>query len=188
MDTGLRTLILIVTLVVGVLAGGHAGAAVCAGAYASGTETLIRYDATTDICTIADSATMPGIDNTFGLLLNPVANPDRYSGIKYTTGGGFDPADGTIVSGILGTPSSTSNTVFQNLNGAFLAIVLAELYGQTYRMIATLVADGGQAISIRDAVVSPVPLPAALPLFAAAIGGMGLAGWRSRRRRQVATV
>lgn len=35
--------------------------------------------------------------------------------------------------------------------------------------------------------VSPVPVPAALPLFAAALGGMGFAGWR-RRRRDTATV
>jgi hypothetical protein len=31
-------------------------------------------------------------------------------------------------------------------------------------------------------VLTPVPLPAALPLFAAALGGAGLAGWRRRRK------
>lgn len=33
-----------------------------------------------------------------------------------------------------------------------------------------------------SAVLSPVPIPAALPLFAAGIGAMGLMGWRKRRK------
>ncbi len=34
--------------------------------------------------------------------------------------------------------------------------------------------------------VSAVPVPAALPLFAAALGGMGFAGWRRRRKEAAA--
>jgi len=29
--------------------------------------------------------------------------------------------------------------------------------------------------------VSPVPIPAALPLFAAALSGLGLLGWRKKK-------
>jgi len=33
--------------------------------------------------------------------------------------------------------------------------------------------------------ISPTPLPAALPLFAAGLGGLGLLGWRRKRKAQV---
>jgi hypothetical protein len=35
-------------------------------------------------------------------------------------------------------------------------------------------------------VASPVPLPAALPFFAAGLGAMGFMGWRKRRKAAVA--
>ncbi len=186
MGAGLRTWIATIALTLCALGAGpltgEAKAAVCAGVYDAGTATLIRYDATADTCTISDSGTVPGIDNSFALLLNPSVGPDRYSGVKYTTGGGYQPSDSLIVGGIVGSPGTTSNAVFHDFPGAVLAIVLADLYGQTYRLVANLIADGGETISILDASVSPVPLPAALPLFAAALGGMGLARWRGRRR------
>jgi hypothetical protein len=37
-----------------------------------------------------------------------------------------------------------------------------------------------------SAEVSPVPLPAALPLFASGIGALGLLGWRRKKRKPVA--
>jgi hypothetical protein len=37
-----------------------------------------------------------------------------------------------------------------------------------------------------DADVSPVPLPAALPLFASGIGALGLLGWGRKKRKPVA--
>jgi hypothetical protein len=36
-----------------------------------------------------------------------------------------------------------------------------------------------------DADVSPVPLPAALPLFASGVGALGLLGWRRKKRKPV---
>jgi len=35
--------------------------------------------------------------------------------------------------------------------------------------------------------ISPVPLPATLPLFASALGLMGLLGWRRKRKNAIAT-
>jgi hypothetical protein len=40
--------------------------------------------------------------------------------------------------------------------------------------------DGSEGIYRADA-VSPVPLPAALPLFLSALAGLGLMGWRRRQ-------
>jgi hypothetical protein len=38
------------------------------------------------------------------------------------------------------------------------------------------------AVPISGMGVSPIPLPAALPLFAGGIGGLGLLGWRRKRK------
>jgi hypothetical protein len=36
--------------------------------------------------------------------------------------------------------------------------------------------------NLRTEIISPVPIPAALPLFAAGLGAMGFMGWRRKRR------
>ena len=36
--------------------------------------------------------------------------------------------------------------------------------------------------------ISATPLPAALPLFAGGLGGLGLLGWRRKRKAQAVTV
>jgi hypothetical protein len=41
-------------------------------------------------------------------------------------------------------------------------------------------------ISVTAAPVAPTPLPAALPLFAAGLGGLGLLGWRRKRKNAAA--
>jgi hypothetical protein len=71
--------------------------------------------------------------------------------------------------------------VFNDFSGAFIATILADLNGALYGMVANLRAVDGN-IFVDAARVSPIPLPADLPLFAAALGGFGLIGWRRRRR------
>jgi hypothetical protein len=39
-----------------------------------------------------------------------------------------------------------------------------------------------------DTVLTPTPLPAALPLFVTGIGGLGLLGWRRKRKSVAGTV
>jgi hypothetical protein len=59
-----------------------------------------------------------------------------------------------------------------------------------YTGLAQSLRDEGWGIgSVRiDSNPSPVPLPAAAPLFAAALAGAGLLGWRKRRRQRSISV
>ena len=45
---------------------------------------------------------------------------------------------------------------------------------------------GAHADSVTLDVLNPVPVPAALPLFATGLGGLGLLGWRRKRKAQAA--
>ena len=72
--------------------------------------------------------------------------------------------------------------MYNNFTGDFMATLIGTLPGYgTYRMVANLTGDGGTSISVRSATVSPVPLPAALPLLASALGFFGFMGWRRKR-------
>ena len=49
--------------------------------------------------------------------------------------------------------------------------------------VGTLVGDAGTGGPINGLTsVAPIPLPAAFPLFATALAGMGLLGWRRKRK------
>ena len=63
-----------------------------------------------------------------------------------------------------------------NVSEALSAILGAGRY--TFNYIVTI-ARG--AAFVGNLTVSPVPIPAALPLFAAALGGLGFVGWRKRK-------
>lgn len=110
----------------------------------------------------------------------------------YTTndccGSYWDPA-GYVVNGVThqlstDTPfNSDSSYAGQNdTSGSFVVSVLA---GWTYGMYV-FTQDGlaGRA----DILVTPseTPLPAALPLFISGLAGMGLLGWRKKRKAQAA--
>jgi hypothetical protein len=49
----------------------------------------------------------------------------------------------------------------------------------------TLTIDCNNCVSITSETVSTTPIPAALPLFATGLGGLGLLGWRRKRKAQV---
>ena len=170
MKTGMKSWYFAAAIAAGIFASAanQAGAATCTGTSNSADPTMILYNANTDVCTISDSVSVPGIDNVFAMVLNPTVGPDRYLGIEYLSGSGHLPTDSLIVGGIVGTASATSNAVYHDFPGAVVAVILADLYGTAYGMVANLVADGGQNITLINAWVSEVPLPAALPLFAAA--------------------
>lgn len=188
MKTGMKSWYFAAAIAAGIFAfaANEASAATCTGTSNSANPTMILYNANTDVCSISDTASVPGIDNIFAMVLNPTVGPNRYLGIKFLGGPSHLPTDSLIVNGIVGTAAATANAVHHDFTGAVVALILADLYGKTYGMVANLVADGGQNITLINAWVSEVPLPAALPLFAAALGGFRLIGRRRRRRTQAA--
>jgi hypothetical protein len=69
-------------------------------------------------------------------------------------------------------------------SGLLLYLVLHYNFGATSD-VAFWGITGREAYSVQvDPFVSPVPLPAALPLFAAGLGVMGLLGWRRKRKAE----
>jgi hypothetical protein len=78
------------------------------------------------------------------------------------------------------------NPAFVTLEGglaqAEAALIAGIEGGQTYFNIHTVNFGGGE---IRGQ-LSPVPLPAALPLFATSLGALGLLGWRRKRKAALA--
>jgi hypothetical protein len=152
--------------------------------------TEVLFNATSDTCTIQNSSTFTGTDNTFSFFVRP--DDDSFFGVKDGGFGGGSPADsmfvnGSEVTGIVGI----FRTLFNNdISGLFVAVVIAELFDVTYKMTVNLNGNvgGGTGIAIESASVervSDVPVPAALPLLASAVAG---AGFLARRRRKQAAL
>jgi hypothetical protein len=70
------------------------------------------------------------------------------------------------------------------MSGDYIAVLLANLGGTLYRMEFNGTMTGNESGTSRllSASVSAVPIPAALPLFAAGLSAMGFMGWRKRRK------
>ena len=184
MNTGMKIWFATLALGAGLftLVSNPAVAATCTGSHNAADPTRVLFDANTDTCTISDSDSVPGIDNVFALLINPTVVPDRFNAAKLEAGiGTHQPVESLIVGGITGTSSASSTGVFNDFSGAFIATILADLNGALYGMVANLRTVDGN-IFVDAARVSAVPLPAALPLFAATLGGLGLIGWRRKRK------
>jgi hypothetical protein len=82
------------------------------------------------------------------------------------------------------TNSSFYNPAFVTAEGglaqAEAALIAGIEGGDTYFNIHTMINPGGE---IRGQ-LTQTPLPTALPLFATGIGGLGLLGWRRKRKAQ----
>ena len=85
------------------------------------------------------------------------------------------------------TLASSYNPVFEAANGgtpasAFAALLAGMVAGESYINIHTQQFTGGEIRGI----LTETPLPGALPLLATGIGGLGLLGWRRKRKAQAA--
>ncbi len=125
--------------------------------------------------------------NEFGIwfFTNPGASPDTYWAVKDDTAGlgNEEPVESFIVNGVAGTVFGELLLVQQDFaTGNYVATIVADLFGTNYTMVINFSTDGGSNIDILSAMVTAVPLPAALPLMATALGGLGLIGWRRKRK------
>jgi hypothetical protein len=83
----------------------------------------------------------------------------------------------SVVSGI--AFPAIANVVFSQ--GPELSVIAFLLNDKLYINWAGWSYQDGATVRV-DFVTSPVPIPAALPLFAAGLGAMGFMGWRRKRR------
>jgi hypothetical protein len=85
---------------------------------------------------------------------------------------------------INGITVSLANANGDNLGGLFNNITTLVLaLGPNYNG-----STGDPEYYVSGLVVTPVPLPAALPLFATGLGALGLLGWRKKRKNAAAVV
>jgi hypothetical protein len=134
------------------------------------------------------------------------AAPNSTQGFSYTSLSDSDKLSGTITwssihdgtttpefFGTLLVTSATGDLAFTSSfpNNAKVAIdlITQALASNTTCpapcSLESLVTNGGRTTAlVGTGTVSAVPLPAALPLFATGIGGLGLLGWRRKRKAQ----
>lgn len=80
-----------------------------------------------------------------------------------------------------GVQSILGELDFSGVTGSLGSLTLAGVLVHEVDATGARVVDG-TVYAVNAFTISEVPLPAALPLFATALGGLGLAGWRRWRR------
>jgi hypothetical protein len=100
---------------------------------------------------------------------------------------GFDVTDATEQPGTLSL-STNAGDLFQitscclaNANELFFGLMNPDTAFTSFSLINTSRFDGMGVDRIH---LAPIPLPAALPLFATGLGILGFLGWRRRRKAQ----
>jgi hypothetical protein len=85
----------------------------------------------------------------------------------------FD-SNGVLIEDLFLSSGSTTNVLAPNTFYGFSESTADISYFVLYNDV----------IGIRDLTVATTPIPAALPLFATGLGGLGLLGWRRKRKAQ----
>jgi hypothetical protein len=126
---------------------------------------------------------------SFDLIPGLVANCTDFAGLPVP---GCNPAypnlsvqgylDGALMASLMIWMGTTTRTLL--LDGIFPLVdqlVIAGLRPEIFG-IASCTQAPCTTFSIDNVTLQPVPLPATLPLFATALGALGLAGWRRKRK------
>jgi hypothetical protein len=109
----------------------------------------------------------------------------RVATSAHSLGKGFDSAtfqiseNGTVLEDKLFTDLASAQAFFSD--NPIGITLLAGL--NTIRLSFNETISGGDGFSFDYAAIAPVPLPPTLLLFAPGLGGLGLLGWRRKRRR-----
>jgi len=94
-----------------------------------------------------------------------------------------------LITGLLdGNEVFSFGGALPSMSGPFGFITVASLFTDLIDELQIQLSPIGDVTSynIDNIVLSPVPLPAALPLFAATLGAAGFARWRRRRKAAIA--
>jgi len=127
--------------------------------------------------------TLPEVGVAFSDIL-PTGISPFFGSSTFVACGGTGSVAGQVI-------SLAGGSVAANDNCAFSVVVQGNMLGSftdTTGVVSSVNenASGNQATASIDVVTSlATPLPAALPLFATGIGGLGLLGWRRRRKAQL---
>ncbi len=136
----------------------------------NGTHLPIEFDLATSGLTISSTA------STFTALPSPFS---QASGSSFTNPGFNDPMNYGLACGSNGSSScgDTSSLTFYVLGaGGLQPLLVSGVY------LTADIFDKATGQTGTVGAVPATPLPAALPLFATALGLLGLLGWRSKRR------
>ena len=83
------------------------------------------------------------------------------------------------------TANALLGTVGVSADGGLHFVGFENQNGLIGRALITDVKENSSVVTVENLIVQPVPLPAALPLFA---GGLGVMVWMARRRKRIAAV
>lgn len=116
-------------------------------------------------------------------------------GSQYDVIGVAGTADGSNITGLssyagadnqLYYPGSPLHVTFAGISFATANALLWNIWsdGTNYGILNTTFCEGTSTCGLVpiDISIAPVPLPAAVPLFAAGLSAMGFMGWRKRRK------